>query len=148
MFLKRGAITKDETRFAEQDVDLISMRPHATAPLGKILASIRLVRRLFPAKEDSSQSTTGNTRYASDAALEEFSTGTIIFLGLAMLLGPMWSLEFVSNSKYRLTIITVSLALFMFFLSLASVNRPFEVVAASAAYAAVLMVFMQIEGRS
>lgn len=33
----------------------------------------------------------------------------------------------------------------MLFLSLASVNKPFEVVAASAAYAAVLMVFMQID---
>jgi hypothetical protein len=62
-----------------------------------------------------------------------------------MLLGPMWWLEFVSNSKTRLLIITLFLTLFMALMSTATVNRPFEVVAASAAYAAVLMVFMQID---
>lgn len=35
----------------------------------------------------------------------------------------------------------------MLVMSIATNNRPFEVVAATAAYAAVLMVFMQIDGK-
>lgn len=62
-----------------------------------------------------------------------------------MLLAPMWWLEFVSGSKKRLAIITAFLVVFILAMATATVNRPFEVVAATAAYAAVLMVFMQID---
>lgn len=62
-----------------------------------------------------------------------------------MILGPLWWLEFVSGSRKRLAIISGFLAVFMVLMNLATINRPFEVVASAAAYAAVLMVFMQIE---
>lgn len=68
-------------------------------------------------------------------------------MGLIMLLAPMWWLDHVSDSEVRLGIITVFLTAFVGVMSTATVHRPFEVVAASAAYAAVLMVFMQIDGK-
>jgi hypothetical protein len=71
---------------------------------------------------------------------------TIILMGLVMLLAPLWWLEKVSSSETRLKIITGFIIVFMVAMSTATVNRPFEVVASTAAYAAVLMVFMQIDG--
>ncbi|KAF2019875.1 hypothetical protein BU24DRAFT_128329 [Aaosphaeria arxii CBS 175.79] len=150
-FLKRKAVAEPERKFANHKADLISINPHPSTPLGKLLERTRLIRlsRMVESKADPSyQSNSGNTHYSSDAALDNLSTGSIIILGLCMLLGPMWWLEFVSNSIIRLTIITVFLACFMGSMALATVNRPFEVVASSAAYAAVLMVFMQIDGNS
>jgi hypothetical protein len=87
-----------------------------------------------------------STVYSSDEKFERFTTRSIIIIGLIALLTPMWWLEFVSASKARLGIITSFICAFIFVMSVATHNRPFEVVAATAAYAAVLMVFMQIGG--
>lgn len=150
-FRKRGAIRAEEMEFIDNDHDLISINDHPSTPLGKMLAATRIIRlsRFMRAKPDTRvQSTSKYTHYASDEALSNLSTTSIIALGLCMLLGPIWWLEFVSGSKTRLGIITGFLAFFMGLMSLATVNRPFEVVAASAAYAAVLMVFMQVDKNS
>lgn len=64
-----------------------------------------------------------------------------------MLLAPLWWLEYVNSTDVRLGIITSFICVFIFLISLSVVNRPFEVVAATAAYTAVLMVFMQINGK-
>lgn len=61
-----------------------------------------------------------------------------------MLLAPIWWLAFVSDIKVRLGVITGFLCVFISVMATAT-SRPFEAVAATAAYAAVLMVFMQIE---
>ena len=145
--MKRRASTKAEGAFAKRVQDLFSINPKTRSPLGKLLESTRLVRlsRFFKAKADpDSQIMSDYVHYTSDEALAILTTIAIIVLGLIMLLGPLWWLEFVSNSKTRLGIITGFLAVFMGLMSLATNNRPFEVVASSAAYAAVLMVYMQI----
>ncbi|KAI0125318.1 hypothetical protein BJ170DRAFT_727234 [Xylariales sp. AK1849] len=72
--------------------------------------------------------------------------GFIISLGLLLLLGPMWALQFVTDNVKQLTIITVFILIFTALLSSATVAKPFEVLAATAAYAAVLMVFLQMGG--
>jgi hypothetical protein len=84
--------------------------------------------------------------YSSNEKFERLTTRSIIVTGLIALLTPMWWLEFVSGSQARLGIITGFICAFIFIMSVATHNRPFEVVAATAAYAAVLMVFMQIGG--
>lgn len=65
-----------------------------------------------------------------------------------MLIGPLWILQHISASelglKLRLVVITVFLILFTLLLSIITVARPFEVLAATAAYGAVLMVFLQL----
>ncbi|KAF2106729.1 hypothetical protein BDV96DRAFT_625796 [Lophiotrema nucula] len=146
-YMRRGAITKAEGGFAQRSRDLMSINPKTVSPLGRLLESTRVVRlsRFFQAKADpDSHIISDYVHYTSDEALAIFTTIAIIVLGLVMLLGPLWWLEFVANSKIRLGIITGFLAVFMGLMSLATNNRPFEVVASSAAYAAVLMVYMQI----
>jgi hypothetical protein len=83
--------------------------------------------------------------YSSDVKFEKLTNRTIIAGGLAMLLVPLWLLEYYSGSKVRLGIITAFVVAFMLVMTTATINRPFEVVASTAAYAAVLMVFMQID---
>ena len=86
--------------------------------------------------------------YRQHARLESFTIWATIVLGLAMLIGPLWILQHISASelglKLRLVVITVFLILFTLLLSIIIVARPFEVLAATAAYGAVLMVFLQL----
>ena len=68
-----------------------------------------------------------------------------------MLIGPLWWLNHLAvdgaNLAPRLGVITGFLVFFVFLISLLTNAKPFEVIAATAAYGAVLMVFMQL-GRS
>jgi hypothetical protein len=141
-------IHEEEAAFASRKADLISINPTSVSPLVRLLEAVfgTLGRCVIRAKVDEeAQILNDGASYSSDSALTRLATGTIISLGLVMLLSPMWWLEFVENSVYRLAIITGFLALFMIMMSAATVQKPFEVVAASAAYGAVLMVFMQIQ---
>jgi hypothetical protein len=106
------------------------------------------VWRLFKAKlVEGLHVKSDTTSYASDQMLDRVTTLGVIAAGLLMLLAPMWWLECVSDSKARLAIITGFVCVFIMAMSTGTINKPFEVVAATAAYAAVLMVFMQIDGK-
>ena len=87
------------------------------------------------------------TVYNRETVLDKIVTCVTVFLGLAMLIGPLWLLQHLSthqsNLQARLGVITGFLALFTILTSLFTVAKPFEVLAATAAYGAVLMVFMQ-----
>ena len=65
-----------------------------------------------------------------------------------MLIGPLWVLQYVTTegltTKIRLVIITLFLIGFAALFGTLTVARPFEVIGATAAYGAVLMVFMQL----
>ena len=67
-----------------------------------------------------------------------------------MLTGPLWWLQEGMVQGYDRTallgLITGFLVLFTSLLGTVTVAQPFEVLAATAAYAAVLMVFLQIAG--
>lgn len=80
--------------------------------------------------------------------MDKFVTCMTLALGLAMLIGPLWLLQHFStgqsNLRLRLIIITAFLMGFTALISLLTVARPFETLAATAAYGAVLMVFMQL----
>jgi hypothetical protein len=147
-WLKRGAITKDEAEFAAHESDLISIHASSRPPLGRWLEACQRLWnwKIFRAKTIKGHHTeSATTTYSNDKMLERVTTLGIIFTGLAMLLGPMWWLECVADSKQRLGIITGFICGFTVILTLGTLSRPFEVVAATAAYAAVLMVFMQID---
>ena len=99
--------------------------------------------RLFTQDDFEMQTTV----YNKDSILDRVVTFITVMLGLAMLIGPLWLLQHLSNNQStlhaRLGIITGFLALFTTLTSLFTVAKPFEVLAATAAYGAVLMVFMQ-----
>ena len=49
------------------------------------------------------------------------------------------------NLDYRLGVITLFIAIFTGLLSLITVAKPFEVLGATAAYSAVLMIYLQLQ---
>lgn len=99
---------------------------------------------------DNFQSTT--TVYSEEGAIDNFVTCATILLGLAMLIAPLWLLRYVyaegPDLTKRLGVITAFICGFTGVLSFVAVVKPFEVLAATAAYGAVLMVFIQIGNTS
>ncbi|KAK1496173.1 hypothetical protein CTAM01_08360 [Colletotrichum tamarilloi] len=74
-----------------------------------------------------------------------FASAVIIAIGVLMLITPIWILQALTDLKAKLAVITVFIFVFLLVLSLAMVAKPFEALGATAAYAAVLMVFLQIQ---
>jgi hypothetical protein len=151
--LANGAITPEEryVKRNEHEGDLIAINSRSLPPLGRWLEACTSfhLSTLFRAEPDKhKQVNSATTVYSSNAKFERLTTRSVIVTGLIALLAPMWWLEFVSDSHKRLGIITGFICVFISIISVATHNRPFEVVAATAAYAAVLMVFMQIGGPS
>ncbi|KAF2026143.1 hypothetical protein EK21DRAFT_92684 [Setomelanomma holmii] len=147
-WLDRGAIVEEEADFANHASDLISINARTRTPLGRWLEGCRKPHlwRIFREKDRPGLHVkAASTVYSSNQKFDRLTSRTIIVLGLVMLLAPMWWLEFVSSSNIRLGIITGFLCVFISIMSTATINQPFQVVAATAAYAAVLMVFMQID---
>lgn len=126
---------------------MISINSRERPPLGEWIESCQKLQlsKPFRAKpEVGNYAVSADTRYSSNARFEAFTKIMMILGGLLMLLAPIWWLEFVSDIKVRLGVITGFLCVFISVMATAT-SRPFEAVAATAAYAAVLMVFMQIE---
>ncbi|KAF2132947.1 hypothetical protein P153DRAFT_309790, partial [Dothidotthia symphoricarpi CBS 119687] len=146
-WLARDAIDPDEAAFIDHKSDLISINSRNRPPLGQWLEACSKLHffKLFKAKQlDDLHVQSASTTYSDNTKFEGFTNISIILIGLVMLLAPMWWLEYVSTSETRLKIITGFIVAFIAMMSTATINRPFEVVAATAAYAAVLMVFMQM----
>ncbi|TDZ67894.1 hypothetical protein CTRI78_v002716 [Colletotrichum trifolii] len=81
----------------------------------------------------------------SDKRIDAFASAVIISVGVAMLITPIWVLEGMVDLKGKLAVITCFIFVFLLVLSLAMVAKPFEALGATAAYAAVLMVFLQVD---
>ena len=71
-------------------------------------------------------------------------TVIITGVGLATLIGSLWILKNQNSESTRLWTISGFLGGFTIFISIVTVAKPFESLAATAAFAAVLMVFMQL----
>ncbi|KLU85647.1 hypothetical protein MAPG_04669 [Magnaporthiopsis poae ATCC 64411] len=68
----------------------------------------------------------------------------VFFAGVGMLITPLWILPRMGNQlDKKLGTITAFLLLFLIFMKCGTVASPFEVLAATAGYAAVLVVFLQ-----
>ena len=72
------------------------------------------------------------THYASDKRIDVFITFIILLIGVFMLIAPLWILEYVRRKVDRLGVITIFIVLFILLLSLTTVARPFETLAAAA----------------
>ncbi|KAL2050846.1 hypothetical protein ABVK25_008907 [Lepraria finkii] len=150
-------IAQEEVAFVgeEGEDDLIPVTSKPKTPLRRFIDKFNLLRlaacfrerkkneRLFTQDDFEMQTTV----YSKDSILDGVVTFITVMLGLAMLIGPLWLLQRLSNNQStlhaRLGVITGFLALFTPLPSLFTVAKPFEVLAATAAYGAVLMVFMQ-----
>ena len=71
--------------------------------------------------------------YISDEKIDRFIATFIIGLGLIMLIAPLWVLAFLGGLVPRLGVISAFIVLFVSLVSLTTVAKPFESLAAAAA---------------
>jgi len=80
-----------------------------------------------------------------NARLLVVETWLYVLLILTMFLGPIWALSLGADRRHKIGVISICVGLFSMFMSMATIGQPFQTVTATATYAAVLMVFLQIE---
>ncbi|KAL8784969.1 MAG: hypothetical protein Q9213_003630 [Squamulea squamosa] len=147
-----------EVTFVEKE-DLMPMVPRVKPPLRRLIDKFDSKVRIYCWRRRNKKLTqrhynhpnnfeSETTIYSEEERIDKFVTCVTIGLGLIMLIAPLWLLQYFYSAeqdmKARLKIITAFLIGFTVLLSVVAVARPFEVLAATAAYGAVLMVFMQM----
>lgn len=90
------------------------------------------------------------TLYIKESAFDKSVSCVTMVLGVGMLVGPLWWLQDLSTQdvEARLAINAGFLIAFIILLSIETVARPFEILAATVAYGAALMIFMQRSTRT
>lgn len=71
--------------------------------------------------------------YTSDKRIDRFITILVVGIGVVMLIAPMWILQAVPSNSYKLAVITTFIVVFLGIVSYATVAKPFETLAATAA---------------
>jgi hypothetical protein len=128
----QNAILDEETQFISHRKDLIALVPKVKTPLRRLLERsshfrlTRLWRKKRLLKDES-------VHYSSDQRIDQFVSAVIILLGVAMLIAPLWILAFVRYTVGRLAVITTFVVVFLCLISVTTVARPFESLAAAAA---------------
>ena len=113
------------------------MVPQEKTPLRKFLDTSRIFRRLTIFRKSQSPELTlynnGWVHYFSDERMNRCVTVVIVAVGTLMLIAPMWILQAMGNQQQKLCVITAFLLSFVVMISYATVARPFEILAATAA---------------
>ncbi|KAK4142472.1 uncharacterized protein C8A04DRAFT_13182 [Dichotomopilus funicola] len=82
--------------------------------------------------------------FYSDKVMDHFVSAVTIFIGVLMLVVPIWILQALGNASYKLGVITAFVLTCLLLTSVAMTSRPLDALGVTAAYAAVLMVFLQV----
>ncbi|KAJ5661095.1 uncharacterized protein N7484_000467 [Penicillium longicatenatum] len=143
-----GAILDVEKNYIREEEDLITITPSAKTPLHRVLEKTHWFNtsRFFRQHRPRSKAFCDDETifFHSKRKIEIFDTTIVLLVGLAMLLIPIWILDLVvKSSTARLGVISLFIALFLFGVQMVTGARPGETLAATAGYAAVLMVFLQ-----
>ncbi|KAI1418060.1 hypothetical protein F5Y13DRAFT_34754 [Hypoxylon sp. FL1857] len=139
------AINEDEHSYLDQD-DLVCLKRKDKVPLRQLIDNSLRLRTLSIWRDKSHATPQGseNVSYFSDEKMNVFVSAVITFIGTALLIVPLWILQTIEDSNMKLVVITVFIFVFLSVLSSVLVTKPFEALGATAAYAAVLMVFLQV----
>ncbi|KAI9868671.1 MAG: hypothetical protein M1813_004521 [Trichoglossum hirsutum] len=147
--VRPAAVDEVEASYIRRGDDLVPVQPKTRSWFRKrlesnFLFSMRMMQSLFGRKPaDGHIIGDGWTIWEDDKKMEMFSSLMTGFVGLAMLIGPLWILMYVAEPRLRLGVITSFVVLFYVAVAVATTARPWESLAATAAYSAVLMVFLQ-----
>lgn len=133
---QHAAILTSETEYTKHPYDLFSLSPTPESPLRSLLQRSRHFRGLLIWKQknfDPDIKRDTNVSLSSDSKIDSFVSGTIMSLGLAMLIAPLWVLAFVNDLVQKLGVITAFIVLFVALISFTTTAKPFESLAAAAA---------------
>ncbi|KAI1123516.1 hypothetical protein F5Y10DRAFT_251693 [Nemania abortiva] len=141
------AIDENEHKYLEQNQDLIRLRSNDKTPLRNWIDSSLALRTLSIWQKHSRAIPNyemSNISYYSNASMNGFASAVIAFVGASLLVTPIWILQAIKNLQSKLAVITAFILVFLLILSFTMVSKPLEALGVTAAYAAVLMVFIQV----
>jgi hypothetical protein len=141
--------------YIDHDDDLVSIHPKTKSPGRNFLENVAFGGTWFPwgipwlrewfsreAPKDIVSLRNEETVWPNDQRMEKVSSVLISVAGLAMLIGPVWILAYLKPIPYRLAVISSFIVVFFVVLAVTR-SRLYESLAATAAYSAVLVVFLQ-----
>lgn len=153
--IRPTAIDTKESEYIDHDDDLISIHPKTKSPGRNFLEKFAFGSRWNPrgipwlrswfsreAPKDVVSLKNEGTVWPNDQRMEKVSSFVISVVGLAMLIGPIWALAYLESRTVRLGVISGFIVLFFVVLAVTR-SRLYEALAATAAYSAVLVVFLQ-----
>ncbi|KAF3388127.1 hypothetical protein DPV78_012114 [Talaromyces pinophilus] len=148
-----GAIYAKEQSYIDKD-DLFPLIPKERSPLRRLFETSSRFRLSHFWKREKLAGTISdlpvhcheNIQLYSDKKIDDFVTFTTVFTGLVMLIAPIWILAYTHPVAAKLAIITAFILFFLALVSFGTNSKPFESLAATAAYSAILMVFLQLGG--
>jgi hypothetical protein len=163
---EKHPINEIEAAYITHTKDLVTILPKEISWFRKVLERSLLLRipglrLLFERKgddiedyddirpiRDNQQGFIRATRWQNDKRVDRLSECVIAVVGLAMLIAPLWVLDKIDHGlpSVKLGAITVFIVVFFILVAVATTARVFDALAATAAYAAVLMVFLQLSG--
>lgn len=152
----RQCLVESEAAFAYHKEDLVSLRPgrdhsFVDAFVERMLRTFhcRLFQMIFCSEETASKSTDPSNRYFTRGRINVFVTMIITFIILLLLVVPIWLLYHLSvtldtnrSNIVCMGVLLVATLAFSAVLSLFTKARRHEILAASAGYCAVLVVFV------
>lgn len=130
------AILEAKTNYVNYTFDLFSLVPSPRTPLQSFLElfrSFRLLSLWREKKDEQLFARDEDVHYTSDKRIDLVFSTIILLLGLTMLITPLWILAFVGEFVTRLAIICAFIILVAVRLSITTVAKPFESLAAAAA---------------
>ncbi|KAK4112398.1 hypothetical protein N656DRAFT_709377 [Canariomyces notabilis] len=139
------AIAREEQTYLNNE-DLVRVVQEDRTPLRRVIdSSLRL--RTLPIwrlrKHEAPVYDADYVSYYSGKRIDGFASTMIVTIGATMLIAPIWILQALNTLTMKLGVITIFILIFLLLISFAMVSKPFEALGATAAYAAVLMVFIQ-----
>lgn len=135
-FNHENAILAEETNYTKHPSDLFFLVPTPRSPLRSLLehsSHFRLLRLWQQKDVDHPANGDKYVHYISDKKIDRFIATFIMSLGLIMIIAPLWILAFVGGLVPRLGVISAFIVLFVALISITTVAKPFESLAAAAA---------------
>lgn len=134
----KGAVCEEEASFIapENQHDLMPVTPRVKTLLRRFMDRWRKFSELWPFRQPASpylkDIPSDGSNYFSDASLDRLAYILTVLLALAMLITPLWWLNYVSRAAPRLGIITGFVVVFAGIIGGITPAKPFETMAATA----------------
>jgi hypothetical protein len=145
-----GVILDEEQGYIKQPNDLFALAPKEKSPLGRLFGrsscfdSVRAWKKKSSQPEELNSPWSEFVTYTDDAKVERFVRFVLTIIGMVMLIAPLWILAVTHGMMQRLGVITIFILLLLVIVASTTTAKSFENLAATAAYAAVHVVFLQI----
>lgn len=154
-YIRPTAIDIRESEYIDHDDDLISIFPEKRSPTYGFVQYVAFGGRWNPwgipwlkdwllrgVPKDIISLKNEETIWTNGQRMEKVDSALISIVGLAMLIGPIWGLAYIQRMEYRLAVISGVIVVF-FVVLVTTMSRLYEALVATAAYSAVLVVFLQ-----